>query len=475
MVDATGVIRWASPSARDVLGYSPDELIGRRTHDLIAAEDLDAWRAFVDELLASPGVPRSGTFRTKHRDGSLRWTSGVTRNLLHEPRIGAVVVYLRDVTDGREAEAAQRVTQDRYRQLFEDATDIIFETDRDGYFTLINPAALRLFGYQESEVLGRRFSEFVRADYRPVIFAHYRRQIEAGERTSYIEFPAITRDQREVWLGQSAWIAVDAQGRYAGMRAVARDISERQRTEEALLQAQKMEAVGRLAGGIAHDFNNLLTAIRGNAELLFHQLKLDPARASEVEEILHAADRAATMTRQLLAFSRKHTMAPVTLNLNEMAESVARLSRRLLGPDVTLEIQPAAALQPVMADPSQLEQLLLNLILNARDAMPEGGRIVVRTANRQMPDRTPESARADVPPGRYVLLQVVDNGIGMDQATQARIFEPFFTTKEPGRGTGLGLSTVYGIVRQMGGSITVVSERHQGATFSVYLPTITES
>jgi signal transduction histidine kinase len=282
----------------------------------------------------------------------------------------------------------------------------------------------------------------------------------------------MTRENREIWVGQSAWLAIDATGKYCGMRAVARDIGERRRAEEALLQAQKMEAVGRLAGGIAHDFNNLLTAIRGNAELLLHRLKKDPARAAEVEEILHAADRAASMTRQLLAFSRKHAVAPVLLDLNELAETVARLSRRLLGPEVGLEMQPGADLRPVMADATQLEQLLLNLILNARDALPDGGRITVRTANRQMPDGARESARADLPDGNYVLLQVVDDGVGMDQATQARIFEPFFTTKEPGRGTGLGLSTVYGIVRQMGGAVTVVSERNQGATFSVYLPAV---
>ena len=475
MVDEGGVIRWASRSLRDVLGYAPDDLVGTRAGDLVITEDFDAWQAHVGELLANPGQSRSATFRCRHRDGSARWTFGTSRNLLNEPRIGAIVVYFRDVTPVREAEAAQRVTLDRYRQLFEDATDVIFETDDEGYFTLVNPAGLRTFGYHPSEVLGRRFTEFIRPDYRPIVFDYYRRQVDAGERTSYIEFPAVTRDKREVWLGQNAWLAIDATGKYCGMRAVARDIGERRLAEEALLQAQKMEAVGRLAGGIAHDFNNLLTAIRGNAELVLHQLKGASGPAAEVEEIVHASDRAAAMTRQLLAFSRKQPVAPVSLDLNELADRVARLSRRLLGPEVTVEIQAAPALRPVLADPSQLEQLLLNLILNARDALPDGGKIVVRTANCQLPDGRRESSRADLPEGGYVLLQVIDNGIGMDQATQARIFEPFFTTKEPGRGTGLGLSTVYGIVRQMGGSITVVSERHKGATFSVYLPTPVES
>jgi two-component system, cell cycle sensor histidine kinase and response regulator CckA len=473
-VDADGIVGWASASLRNVLGYAPGDLVGTRVRDLVAPDDLDAWQAFVDELLAAPGYARTGTFRNRHRDGTFRWIYGTARNLLTEPRIGAIVVYFRDVTASRDAEEAQRTVSDRYRQLFEDATDAIFETDEEGYFTLVNPATLTTFGYTRDEVVGRRFTEFIRPDYRPLVFEHYRRQVDARQRTSYIEFPALTRDAHEIWLGQNAWLAIDAQGKYRGMRAVARDINERRRAEHALLQAQKMEAVGRLAGGIAHDFNNLLTAIRGNAELLLHRLGHEPEIAAEVEEIVHASDRAATLTRQLLAFSRKHTVAPVRVNLNDLAETVARLSRRLLGPDIALEIQPAAELMAVMADAGQLEQLLLNLILNARDALPDGGYIVVRTANRQLPDNAPESARVDLQDGHYVLLQVIDNGIGMDRATQARIFEPFFTTKEPGRGTGLGLATVYGIVRQMGGAITVVSERNQGATFSVYLPVSTE-
>ncbi len=472
MVDENGLIGWASSSLHDVLGYLPGDLVGTSVRDLVAPADLGAWQTFVDALRAAPGAARSGTFRSRHRDGSFRWTFGTARNLLTEPRIGAIVLYFRDVTAMRDAEAAQKATTDRYRQLFEDATDVIFETDEEGYFTLVNPATLRTFGYGLDEVLGRRFTEFIRPDYRAVVFDHYRRQVDARDRSSYIEFPALTADEREIWLGQNAWLAVDANGRYGGMRAVARDISERRRAEEALLQAQKMEAVGRLAGGIAHDFNNLLTAIRGNAELLMHRFRRDPDRVAEVEEILHASDRAATMTRQLLAFSRKHTVAPVRLNLNDLAENVARLSRRVLGADVGLEIQPGAGLGVVMADATQLEQLLLNLVLNARDALPEGGRIVVRTANRRLPDGAPESLRADLQEGSYVLLQVIDNGIGMDPATQARIFEPFFTTKEPGRGTGLGLATVYGIVRQMGGAVTVVSQRNRGATFSVYLPAL---
>ena len=487
--------------------------------------------------------------------------------------------------------------EERYGHLFALAADVIFEADADGYFRYVNPHTLIVFEYQAEEVIGRHFTEFIRADHRQQILDHYVRQSRDGVPTSYVEFPAITKSGREVWLGQNAWIVKDASGRLTGMQAVARDITERRRAEEALRtaeakyrglveqslmgvyilqgdrlvylnpkaadllgytqqelldapnalafvheqdralvldqlsrlghgvpsvhltvrgvrkggealqveafcsitefmghpailatvtdisdrvkledqlrQAQKMEAIGRLAGGIAHDFNNLLTAIRGNAELLSNRVKNDQDMAQEVDEILHAADRAASLTRQLLAFSRKQVLQPVALDINEIIGNVARMARRLIGTDVRLKLELAKSVAKVLADPAQIEQVLLNLIVNARDAMPGGGMITVRTANVQLSAQSPEITQAAIAPGPFVMMAVIDHGIGMDQATQARIFEPFFTTKESGRGTGLGLSTVYGIIRQTGGAITVKSEPGKGAGFYAYLPALT--
>ncbi|HJU43800.1 MAG TPA: PAS domain S-box protein [Vicinamibacterales bacterium] len=484
--------------------------------------------------------------------------------------------------------------EDRYRHLFALAADVIFEADADGYFRYVNPHTLAVFEYGAEEVIGRHFTEFIRHDYRQQVLDHYYQQSRDGVPSSYIEFPAITRSGREVWLGQNAWIVKDAAGRFTGMQAVARDITERRRAEEALRtaeakyrglveqslmgvyilqgerlvylnpkaadllgytqqelldapnafafiheqdralvidqlsrlghgvpsvhltvrvirknresiqveafcavtefmgqpailatvtdisdrvkledqlrQAQKMEAIGRLAGGIAHDFNNLLTAIRGNAELMSQRVKSDPEMAQEVDEILHASDRAASLVRQLLAFSRKQIFEPVPLDINEIIGAVARMARRLIGTEVQLKLELAKSVARVLADPAQVEQVLLNLIVNARDAMPGGGMITVKTANVQLPAGSPETTQAGIAPGPFVMLAVSDQGVGMDQATQARIFEPFFTTKETGRGTGLGLSTVYGIIRQTGGAITVKSERGKGASFHVYLP-----
>ena len=597
LVNADGVITWANPATEDVLGFSADDLIGVHVRDLVEPVDREAWQALVDKLFDDPNTPMRGTFRCRHKDGSIRWTEGVARNLLQEPRVGGIVVYYRDVSSRKATEQQLKETEDRYGHLFSSAADVIFEADAEGYFRFVNPQTLRLFEFDQDEVIGRRFTEFIRADYRPQILQHYYRQTAERRPNSYVEFPAVTKSGREVWLGQNAWIITDASGKLVGMQAVARDITERRNAEDALRaaeakyralveqslmgvyitqnnrlvyvnpkaaallgytqqelidapspddlvhqqdrafvaeqmtrlesdgvpnvqftargirkdgeviqvevfcsvteignqratlttvhdisdrvkleeqlrQAQKMEAVGRLAGGIAHDFNNLLTAIRGNAELMSHRVKNDPNMAAEVDEILHAADRAASLTRQLLAFSRKQVLQPVLLDLNDIIGGVSRMARRLIGTDVQLRLDLARTVSPVLADPAQLEQVLLNLIVNARDAMPSGGEITVRTANARLEEGTTEVIQAGIAPGAFVLLEVTDDGIGMDQATQARIFEPFFTTKETGRGTGLGLSTVYGIIRQTGGAITVTSERGRGASFKVYLPAV---
>ena len=597
LVNAEGVIKWANPATEDVLGYRADDIVGVHVRDLVEPADREAWQALVARLFDDPATPVRGTFRCHHQDGTVRWTEGVARNLLQEPRVGGIVVYYRDVTSRKATEQQLKETEDRYGHLVSSAADVIFEADAEGYFRFVNPQTLKLFEFEQDEVIGRRFTEFIRADYRPQILHHYYRQTRDGRPNSYVEFPAITKSGKEIWLGQNAWIITDATGRLTGMQAVARDITERRQNEEALRaaeakyralveqslmgvyimqderlvyvnpkaaallgytqdelvnlrapfpflheqdrplvreqlarldpdrmpsvqlairgvrkdgeaiqveafcsitefgnqrailatvhdisdrvkledqlrQAQKMEAVGRLAGGIAHDFNNLLTAIRGNAELMSHRVRKDPEMAAEVDEILHAADRAASLTRQLLAFSRKQVLQPVALDLNEIVSGVSRMARRIIGNDVQLNLELSPSIGQVLADPAQVEQVLLNLIVNARDAMPSGGTITVHTANVKLDAEAPEIIQAGIVAGAFVLLAVSDDGIGMDQATQARIFEPFFTTKETGRGTGLGLSTVYGIVRQTGGAITVDSERGKGASFRVYLPAV---
>jgi two-component system, cell cycle sensor histidine kinase and response regulator CckA len=264
---------------------------------------------------------------------------------------------------------------------------------------------------------------------------------------------------------------------YAGRRVrlvVAQDISERHLLEQQLRQATKMEAVGRLAGGVAHDFNNLLMVIKGHTELLMSELPPSDGMSRKITQIDRAADRATALTKQLLAFSRMQVLQPRVMNLNGVVEDMGRLLPRLIGEDIELAIRTEANLGAIRADASQMEQIIMNLAVNARDAMPVGGRLIIETLNAEL-DRTYNSTHPIVKPGRYVLLAVSDTGTGMDAETQAHIFEPFFTTKEPGKGTGLGLATVYGVVKQSGGFIWVYSEVGKGTSFKIYLPRVDQA
>jgi nitrogen-specific signal transduction histidine kinase/ActR/RegA family two-component response regulator len=267
----------------------------------------------------------------------------------------------------------------------------------------------------------------------------------------------------------SGRLVTDEGGEPAYIEGIVEDVTERRMLEQQLRQSQKMEAVGRLAGGVAHDFNNLLTVIRGYTEILLGDLPTGDPRGSELEEIMKASDRAGALTRQLLAFSRQQVLAPKVLNLNTIVLNMHNLLRRLLGEDVDLQTVLDPELGHVKADPSQIEQVLMNLAVNARDAMPMGGRLTVETANVDLAENWGRDI-INAKPGPYVMIAMSDSGAGMDEATKARVFEPFFTTKEQGKGTGLGLSTAYGIVKQSDGYISVYSEVGIGSTFKVYLP-----
>jgi PAS domain S-box-containing protein len=340
----------------------------------------------------------------------------------------------------------------------------------DGRWRKVPPTLCQLLGYTEKELLALEIADVAHAEDLEADLAERRRLIRGEARSYDSMMRLLRRDGKVVWVYANNSVVQDAAGTPLYFLAYIRDVTERKILEEQLRQAQKMEAVGQLAGGVAHDFNNLLTAIIGNTELLLRTIDLEDRRRLDVLEINRAAHRAATLTRQLLAFSRKQVLQPRIVDLNDVVAELTTMLRRIIGEHVELRLQLDPGLGRVLADPSQLEQVITNLAVNARDAMPSGGTLTIRTANldeAQVPLSSPESSPLL---GPLVELSVSDNGVGMDERTQARLFEPFFTTKELGRGTGLGLATVYGIVRQSGGQIRVSTRLHHGSTFTIYLP-----
>ncbi len=372
---------------------------------------------------------------------------------------------------GREAAEALRASEERYRLLVENSADMITLHDDGGYVTFVSPSVTRLLGYPPEEMIGHRLREFAHPGDEAVLIAAMESALARGSTPLLTGLRLRHRDGGWRVIEGSAARLLRPDGA-VGVVAVGRDVTQRVELEAQLHQAQKMEAVGRLAGGVAHDFNNLLTVILGYSGLLLEQLDENPVLFQEVDEIKRAADRAATLTQQLLAFSRKQVLSQRPVDLDVVLEGMAGMLQRLIGEDIELTLKLAGALALTRVDPVQIEQIVMNLVVNARDAMPQGGRITIETANVELHE--PYSTRRAVEPGAYVMMAVTDTGHGMDAATQEHLFEPFFTTKAPGQGTGLGLSTVYGIVRQSGGTVLVTSEPGRGSTFRIYLPRMRE-
>jgi PAS domain S-box-containing protein len=482
MIAADGRILFLNDAGKQMVGLSSDlEARSRTIFDCLAPEDSQDMRFAI-----VPAAERSGhwegDFRLRHvttskRISTLAHVFLVTHRRLGQEPIMAIVAS--DISERITAERLLRESEARHRMLVESASDLIAEIDLHGRYVYVSPNFDRQLGYAPEQLLGASWFDQVhpddRADARDAI-----RDLSAQETR---ECPPLRLRHID---GSWRWVETNLK-KYENFRgeplvlAFFRDITRRreaedalQRSQEDLLQSQKMEAIGRLAGGVAHDFNNLLTAITGYCNLLLEEIgEADELRA-DAEEITRAADRAAGLTRQLLAFSRRQVLHPRVLDLNAVMADVDRLLRRLIGEDIELVTSLADELPHVKLDPGQLEQLVINLAVNARDAMPRGGRLSISTTSLEIPPQG-DLDHPGIEPARYVTFTVQDTGVGMPPETLSKIFEPFFTTKEAGKGTGLGLATVYGIIQQSGGEIRVESEPGQGSTFTVYLPQVDEA
>ena len=371
--------------------------------------------------------------------------------------------------------ARARLDEDRRRLStgIEQTAESIIITDTEGRALYVNPAFERITGYSRNEVIGRRLNILKSGKRGPEFYRKLWKTIKAGE---VWQGRFINKKKDGTLYTDEATITPvrDESGVIVNYVSVQRDVTRELQLEEQYYQAQKMEAVGRLTAGIAHDFNNLLTAINGFAELMRNQLKPDDPYQKYVESIIHSGQLAADLIRQLLIFSRKQVVEPKVLNLNTIVAEMGKLLQRIIGEDIQLKTTLTPELWPIKVDPAQIEQIIVNLGVNARDAMPEGGQLTIETANVTLDDSY-VGHHLETQPGEYVMLAVSDTGMGMNEEVKAHIFEPFFTTKEGGKGTGLGLTTIYGIVKQCGGNIWLYSEEGQGTVFKIYLPRTMEA
>ncbi len=462
--------RFVSQGGQRNLGYTMDQLREMTPLDLKAEFDADRFEQLLLPLLR--GEKSCQTFETVHRraDGSL-YPVEVRLQLFEHNGDRVFLAIILDLTQRRRAEAERS----RLLQVIDRARDSIVVTDPDGTIQYVNPAFEAVTGYRRAEVLGRN-PNILKSGHHDQAFYRELWETITGGRTWAGRIVNRRRDGTLYTEETTISPVMDEGGNIINFLAVKRDITqqlqaaeERVRLEEQLHRAQRLESVGRLAGGIAHDFNNMLGVILGYGESILEQLREGDPLREDIREIVEAARRSSALTRQLLAFSRRQTLQPQVINLNTVIRNMERLLGRLLGEDIHLQLLLSEDLHPVLADPAQMEQVIMNLAVNARDAMPDGGTLILETSNRPL-DEEYARTHVDTEPGEYVMLAVTDTGVGMEKEVLERIFDPFFTTKEEGLGTGLGLSVVYGMVKQSGGHIWVYSEPGQGTTFKIYLP-----
>lgn len=470
VADATQTkLKYVSPAYETVWGRTRQTLYEDPQSFLDSIDPMDRERV----TSAVARRQQTGLYEEEYRirwpDGTVRWIwdrgyPAPDQQGLNRTFVGISV----DITARKQCEADQA----RLAAILECSADAIVGKTLGGVVVNWNQGAERLYGYSAEEMIGRHISVLFASDHY-LEYCHILQKVRKGERVPAYETVRRRKDGTFITVSVDICPIELRDGEIIGASQIARDISRIKQLEAQFRQAQKMDAIGQLAGGVAHDFNNLLTVICGYTDIVLEDLPSESTLASWVTEIKRAGQRASVLTKHLLAFSRKQMLDPKVLNLNTVVSNCEGMLKRLVEEDIALVAALDPALGLVKADPGQIEQVVMNLVVNARDAMPEGGRLTIETGNTAL-DQTYCGAHANVKPGRYVMLAVTDTGCGMDAQTQARIFEPFFTTKELGKGTGLGLAMVYGFIQQSGGHIYVYSEPGLGSTFKLYLPEVEE-
>lgn len=466
----TGDMLDVNAAACRLHGRSRDELIGMNVVDLVPAEQRVTVRRSLPQLAQQVGRTLEG--QSLHVDGRIIPVE-LRVNCIEYDGQAALLLHVRDITDRKLAEAELRRVETRYRTLVEQLPAITYVAEfGDGQWFYVSPQIEALLGYSAAEWTGKKslWLERIHPDDRPQVLA-VEAQCKATGAEFVAEYRMVARDGHVVWFSDHAVVMRDHRGQPQHLHGVMFDISGRKGLEEQLSQAHKMDAIGRLAGGVAHDFNNILTTILGYSDLILRRTDGDPRVQDNAHEIKKAADRAALLTRQLLAFSRKQALQSQVLDLNSVVTEMDQMLRRLIGETIHLELHAENRLWRAKADPGQIQQVIMNLAVNARDAMASGGTLTIETANVVL-DEVYVRQHPDARIGEHVMLAVSDTGAGISPEVRAHLFEPFFTTKGLGNGTGLGLATCYGIVKQSGGHIHVYSELGHGTTFKVYLPRV---